>query len=132
MRQMFANLARNLFGPTLQEENLKSLVTDAMTHASETMKDLVEQRTENARLRTILYRPNEKIADIRQPLLDAITACQGEPIMEMIKDPQTGEEEPQFAGMSPPDLVKIKQKIEVSLSACDKAVKEQTKGIDGP
>lgn len=131
--KIIANFFRRLFGSSESEQFLLDLVTDLQTTLDNKWTETVSLQIKINELKTRLYRPNEKIGEIRQPLLDAIMACQG--------SPQTRVEvsldgniigEPEFIGFAPPDITSIKQKIEKALSACDVATQEQMKGIDGP
>lgn len=114
-----ANLCRKLFGPSSQEIELRE-------DFEKVFKSNIKQSNEVIRLMGILYRPNERIVDIRHPLLDAITACQGEPLKQT--DIATGEEV--FFGLGPPNIGKVQKKIELALEACQKAIKEQTRGVE--
>lgn len=127
MRQILANLARKILGPCRTEAVLRESFHNNEGTILLMTEEIRSRRARETELLGILYRPNEKIEAIRQPLLDAITSSQGKAIFG---PPEIEGGEPMFVGLGPPDIGEIKQKIEIALNACQKAIKEQTRGVE--
>jgi hypothetical protein len=127
MRLTLANFFRTIFGASSTEKALQDLANDIQICLESRTAQIISLEIEVINLKNLLYKPNEKIVDIRELLLTAIISCQGKPHIYV---DASGEEV--FAGFSQPNIKEIQQKIEKALSACDIAIKEQMKGTDGP
>lgn len=118
---MIAKVLRTLFGPSKEEQDLR-LAFDKSRVIITAQEQVI------IKLTALVYKPNEKVELIREPILDCITACQGDPVI--VNSVEDGE--PVFSHFDPPNIQKILKKLEIAMEACQKAIAEQTKGIDGP